>query len=191
VNRFISYTNAFAWRMIMTAAHTTSYHRHEQTTGAPAAEQPGETRRTLAQAEAICRAHGVRLTRIRRTVLEALCSSHKPLGAYELADMLAPNARRMAPITVYRALDFLIEQGLAHRLASRNAYIATVGSDSGQEAVAYLICESCGAVEEASSAAFAGALSDLLSRAGFEPAAKVLEVAGRCPHCRSQTPGRH
>jgi Fur family zinc uptake transcriptional regulator len=179
--------------MIMTAAHTASYHRHEQTTGAhaPSAEQPGDTGRALAQAEVICRAHGVRLTRIRRTVLAALCSSHKPLGAYELADMLAPNARRMAPITVYRALDFLMEQGLAHRLASRNAYIATVGSDGGQETVAYLICEACGGVEEASSAAFAGAMSDLLSRAGFEPAAKVLEVAGRCPHCRVQGPGRH
>lgn len=151
-----------------------------------------ETTQTLARAEAICRAHGVRLTRIRRTVLEALCSSQKPLGAYELADMLASNARRMAPITVYRALDFLIEQGLAHRLASRNAYISTVNSDSGQDAaVAYLICESCGSVSEGSSAALTGALSDILLRAGFEPRSKVLEVAGHCARCRGHSQERH
>ncbi len=150
-----------------------------------------EITQTLARAEAICRAHGVRLTRIRRTVLEALCSSPKPLGAYELADMLASNARRMAPITVYRALDFLIEQGLAHRLASRNAYISTVNSDSGRDAVAYLICESCGSVSEGSSAALTGALSDILLRAGFEPRSKVLEVAGHCAHCQGHSQERH
>jgi Fur family zinc uptake transcriptional regulator len=146
---------------------------------------------TLARAEAICRAHGVRLTRIRRTILEALCASPRPLGAYELADLLASNARRMAPITVYRALDFLIEQGLAHRLASRNAYISTVDSEGGRDAVAYLICESCGTVQEASSGAFTGALSDLLLRAGFEPCNKVLEVAGRCTGCQGHSQERH
>lgn len=146
---------------------------------------------TLARAEAICRAQGVRLTRIRRTVLEALCASPRPLGAYELADLLASNARRMAPITVYRALDFLIEQGLAHRLASRNAYISTVNSDGGRDTVAYLICENCGEVDEASSAAFTGALSDLMLRAGFDARAEVLEVAGRCCHCQGLSQGRH
>jgi Fur family zinc uptake transcriptional regulator len=131
------------------------------------------------------------LTKIRRTVLEALCANSRPLGAYELADLLASNTRRMAPITVYRALDFLIEQGLAHRLASRNAYIGTVNSEGGREATAFLICENCGAVDEGSSAAFDGALSDLLSRAGFQPRAKVLEVTGRCARCQGHGQGRH
>ena len=80
--------------------------------------------KALAQAEAICRAHGARLTPIRRKVLEALYATHKPLGAYDLAEILGPKGRRLAPITVYRALDFLMEQGLVHRLASQNAYIA-------------------------------------------------------------------
>ena len=171
----------------MTAAHTASYHRHEQTTGvhAPSAEESRETGRALAQAEAICRAHGVRLTRIRRTVLEALCSSHKPLGAYELADMLAPNARRMAPITVYRALDFLMEQGLAHRLASRNAFIACPHGHGPHEVVAFLICEACGGVDEMSSAGLSDALSRLLEGEKFEPSSQVLEISGRCAHCRA------
>jgi len=172
-------------------AHTVSYKPLVQsTTERPHITETTKTSHALARAEAICRSHGVRLTRIRRTVLEALCSSSKPLGAYELADLLAPGPRRMAPITVYRALDFLIEQGLAHRLASRNAYIATVDSDGTHEATAYLICEDCGAVEEASSAAFTGALTDLLARAGFEHRSKVLEVAGRCSRCQGRG-GRH
>jgi Fur family zinc uptake transcriptional regulator len=122
-------------------------------------------------------------------VLETLYSSHKPLGAYELADMLSPNARRMAPITVYRALDFLIEQGLAHRLASQNAYIATIHGDSGQEATAFLICEECRDVNEVASPEFGGSLSGLLYQAGFKAHAKVLEITGRCFRC--QGAGRH
>jgi Fur family transcriptional regulator, zinc uptake regulator len=152
------------------------------------ASPPEQTARILAQSEAICRAHGARLTRIRRNVLEVLYTSQKPLGAYELADLLSPNARRMAPITVYRALDFLIEQGLAHRLASQNAYVATVQGDSHENS-AFLICEDCGDVSEATSPEFADTVSDLLSQKGFRPRAKVLEITGRCAHCQSM--GRH
>jgi len=66
----------------------------------------------IAHAEAICAARKERLTPIRRRVLEALLASHAPLGAYELIDRLAARAARPAPITIYRALDFLREQGL-------------------------------------------------------------------------------
>ena len=63
---------------------------------------------------------------MRRRVLEALLASHQPLGAYELIDRLAVRGARPAPITIYRALDFLREQGLVHRIESRNAFIACV-----------------------------------------------------------------
>ena len=80
----------------------------------------------IAHAEAICAARKERLTPIRRRVLEALLASHQPLGAYELIDRLAVRGARPAPITIYRALDFLREQGLVHRIESRNAFIACV-----------------------------------------------------------------
>src|SRR6266852_9126627 len=80
----------------------------------------------IAHAEAICAARKERLTPMRRRVLEALLASHQPLGAYELIDRLAVRTARPAPITVYRALDFLREQGLVHRIESRNAFIACV-----------------------------------------------------------------
>jgi Fur family zinc uptake transcriptional regulator len=78
----------------------------------------------IAHAEAACIAREERLTPIRRRVLEALLASHAPLGAYELIDRLANAGARPAPITIYRALDFLREQGLVHRIESRNAFIA-------------------------------------------------------------------
>lgn len=138
----------------------------------------------MAQSEAICQAQKVRLTPIRRRVLEALYATHKPMGAYEIAERLTPPGKRMAPITVYRALDFLIDQGLACRLASQNAYIASFQVDTAPETTAFLICETCGGVDEASSPGLSGAVTALLEREGFAPRAKVLEIMGRCDHCR-------
>ncbi|HEV3397502.1 MAG TPA: transcriptional repressor, partial [Xanthobacteraceae bacterium] len=73
----------------------------------------------MAHAEALCAARRERLTPTRRHVLEALAASHRPLGAYEIIDRLAERGPRPAPITVYRALDFLLAQGLVHRIESR------------------------------------------------------------------------
>ncbi len=84
-----------------------------------------------------------------------LLSSHKPLGAYEIIDRAARAGTRHAPITVYRALDFLIENGLAHRIESRNAFIACVHRHGSDDLVVFLICERCGEVGEAPSQAVA------------------------------------
>src|SRR5262249_11344265 len=80
----------------------------------------------MAVAEALCAQPGQRLTPTRRKVLAALRASHKPLGAYEIIDRLALKGPRLAPITAYRALEFLRENGLVHRIESRNAFIACV-----------------------------------------------------------------
>lgn len=141
------------------------------------------TAKSLTRAESLCRANRVRLTPIRRRVLEALHNASRPLGAYDLADALAPQGRRMAPITVYRALDFLIEQGLAHRLASLNAYVPSSPSVEDRTPSAFLICEACGGVSEVSSPELAQALSQLHESHAFAPHRKVLELTGRCAHC--------
>src|SRR3954470_5316099 len=77
----------------------------------------------MAAAEAHCLDRGQRLTAMRREVLATLLASHQPLGAYEIIDRIAPRGTRPAPITVYRALDFLRENGLVHRIESRNAFV--------------------------------------------------------------------
>jgi Fur family zinc uptake transcriptional regulator len=141
--------------------------------------------RTMAHAEALCAKRGERLTPMRRQVLEALLSSHKPLGAYEIIDKVATHGGRPAPITVYRALDFLIEQGLVHRIESRNAFIACVHGHAGEELVVFLLCERCGAVGEASADTLAGTLSAAARAAGFAPKTAVIEIPGVCAHCRS------
>src|SRR3984957_19545594 len=113
----------------------------------------------MAIAEAKCIEQGRRLTPIRRQVLDVLLGSHQPLGAYEIMERLAPQGPRPAPITVYRALDFLRENGLTHRIESRNAFVACVHNHASAEPVVFLICERCGAVGEAASTSVAATLS--------------------------------
>src|SRR5271170_3977586 len=95
----------------------------------------------LDHAERVCRQRAQKFTPIRRQVLQALLSSHRPLGAYEVIDELAKSLPRPAPITVYRALDFLMDNGLVHRIESRNAYLACSHDHDAAAMVAFLICE--------------------------------------------------
>ena len=139
----------------------------------------------LAEAEAICSRHGLRLTVLRKRVLELVWQSHRPLGAYDILGVLAEeDGRRAAPPTVYRALDFLLENGLVHRIESRNAFIACVHNHAAGELVVFLICEGCGAVGEASSADVASTLTSAARAAGFTPRSPVIEIGGICAHCR-------
>ena len=101
----------------------------------------------LAEAERICGGRKARLTERRRRVLEIVAESHAAIGAYDIIDRLAADGGRPAPITVYRALDFLMEHGLVHRLASLNAYVSCpqAGAEHGAQ---FLICHHCGAIGE-------------------------------------------
>jgi len=150
---------------------------------APGHDHERCTADALAHAEALCAQRSQRLTPIRRQVLEVLLESHKPLGAYEIMDRSAVDGTRPAPITIYRALDFLRENGLVHRIESRNAFVACVSRHNHGEMVVFLICEHCGAVGEAPSAAVADQLKSAARAAGFTPKAPVIEISGVCAHC--------
>ena len=138
----------------------------------------------LKHAEVLCAQRAQRLTPIRRQVLEVLLESHKPLGAYEIMDRSSVRGGRPAPITIYRALDFLRDNGLVHRIESRNAFVACVNNHANDDLVVFLICEHCGAVGEAASAAVADQLKAAARSAGFTPKAPVIEIGGVCAHCR-------
>ena len=140
-----------------------------------------DTKSFMVQSEAVCRANGARLTPIRRRVLEALNAAERPLGAYDLVEVLALQGRRLSPITVYRALDFLIEQGLAYRIASRNAYVA---NSSSRETTAFLICEECGDANEVASPEVADTVLKVLKAKGYQPRVRILEITGRCAACQ-------
>ena len=133
--------------------------------------------------------HGVDLTPARRRVLDELCAAGAPLGAYDMIDRLAAGTgKRPAPISVYRALDFLVEKGLVHRLASRNAFMACEHGHGAHEPAIFLICDTCGAVTEATSRAAAESLRGVAEGAGFTPRAQVIELAGVCARCQSAAP---
>jgi Fur family zinc uptake transcriptional regulator len=142
----------------------------------------------ITHAEGVCAARGQKFTPIRRQVLGALLASHRPLGAYEIIDELAKTMARPAPITIYRALDFLMENGLVHRIESRNAFLACAHNHDETSVVAFLICESCGSVGEISAASLARSFNEAARSSGFAPKLSVVEITGTCAHCQRAAP---
>jgi Fur family zinc uptake transcriptional regulator len=138
----------------------------------------------ISHAESVCRDRAQKFTPIRRQVLQALLASHRPLGAYEVIDELARSMPRPAPITVYRALDFLMANGLVHRIESRNAYLACAHDHDAAVAVAFLICDRCGSVGEIPAAPIAQTLGAAARASGFAPKLSVVEITGTCAHCQ-------
>ena len=138
----------------------------------------------LTRAEAICEARGLRLTALRRHVLEMVWAGHKPVGAYDVLEALAEAGRKAAPPTVYRALDFLMQAGLVHRLDSLNAYVGCpdpAHAHRGQ----FLICRECQRVIELDASAINARIEEAAARAGFL-AEQQLEVRGVCKACAAQ-----
>ncbi|CAJ0852325.1 hypothetical protein AMST5_00541 [freshwater sediment metagenome] len=124
------------------------------------------------------------LTPARQRALDILTQANRPVGAYEMIDLMADaDGKRPAPVSVYRALAFLLDHGLAHRLESKNAFVVCGHSHGAEEPVVFLICEDCGEVKEATSAGLARELSALAAEAGFKARSRVVEIAGRCARC--------
>lgn len=139
----------------------------------------------LARAEALTAATGARLTPVRRRVLEILLEEHKALGAYDVLSRLAQDGFGNQPPVAYRALEFLVDQGLAHRIQRLNAFTACVhpGED---HAPAFLICRSCHTVAEAPATSARSALDGEAAKAGFLIERATIEALGLCPACRGQ-----
>jgi Fur family zinc uptake transcriptional regulator len=137
----------------------------------------------LRQAQQLCKANGQRLTSIRELVLKLIWQSHKPLGAYDLLPAIAEAGFNSAPPTVYRALDFLQEQGLVHRLASLNAFIGCSHPDHFHQGY-FLICQACGTTAELESTALQTSIQSFAADAGFSVEQENIEILGRCPNCQ-------
>ena len=139
----------------------------------------------LGHAEQVCRERGLLLTPLRRRVFEALAASSAPLGAYDLVERLG-RERRIAPISVYRALDFLIEAGLIHRIATRNSYLPCHHSHAPHETTVFLVCTRCGGVDEVASPEVARGIDGTATAAGFRADHGSVEIAGECRSCRAE-----
>lgn len=142
-------------------------------------------RDALERAASLCAERGTRLTELRRRVLELVLDRHVPVGAYDLLERLAAERGRVAPPTVYRALDFLVSQGLVHRVDSRNAFVGCARAD-GPHRACFLLCRDCGAAAELVDPALEEALAAIALRSGFEVTRQVVEIEGVCAGCRRQ-----
>ncbi len=139
--------------------------------------------RALAGAEALCARKGSRFTPLRRRVLEILWRSHDPIGAYELLDRLKGEGRRAAPPTVYRALQFLSDAGLIHRIESLNAYVGCPNPETRHDAQ-HLICGTCGGVAEIEVAGITAAITAEAGVLDFTVSRQTVEIIGFCARCR-------
>jgi Fur family zinc uptake transcriptional regulator len=137
----------------------------------------------LDRAATLCAERGARLTDLRRDVLALVWAGHEPVGAYHVLDALKRGHPGAAPPTVYRALEFLSEQGLIHRIESLNAYVGCDRPDE-RHASQFLICDRCNATAELDDPAIAAAVTRRAADLGFAVKRQTIEVRGLCPRCR-------
>lgn len=138
----------------------------------------------VADIASFCVEHGLRFTKLRQQVLRLVLSAERPIGAYDILAQLKQGEKPAAPPTVYRSLDFLLEHGFIHRLASINAYIPCCHPREQHEA-AFLICENCSAVQEFSKNPLFNELSELVKSDGFISKHTTVEISGLCRNCVS------
>jgi len=136
----------------------------------------------LDRADDLCRANGVRFTQIRRRVLELIWSSHTSVKAYDLLDNLRLTDPSAKPATIYRALDFLLEQGLIHRVESLNAYVGCKYPEHKHDLL-LLICTHCHEVDERPAKALMESAKEEVFLANFQVRRQLFEIYGLCAQC--------
>lgn len=142
----------------------------------------------LATAEARCAAEGLRLTAQRKRVLEILLEEHRALGAYDILARLSVEGQNAQPPVAYRALDFLVSHGFAHRIERLNAYIACTLPDEGAHMPAFMICRNCDIVAETGRPEAELGLVSEAKNLGFAVECSSVELEGLCPTCREARP---
>jgi Fur family zinc uptake transcriptional regulator len=145
----------------------------------------------ITTAQRLCEERDVRLTPLRQQVLQLVWQSHKPLGAYAILDLLiaqqpGERTRRQAPPTVYRALEFLLEHGLVHRINSLNAFIGC-SQPRAQHRSHFLICQQCKSTVEIVDTTLDKAIHKLAQQAEFTETGSFVEIIGSCSACRRIT----
>ncbi|HYP63489.1 MAG TPA: transcriptional repressor [Acidocella sp.] len=137
----------------------------------------------LAAADALCAKNGTQLTALRREVLDLILRAQAPLTAYQLLDQLKSTRKSAVPPTIYRALDFLIENRLVHRIERLNAFIPCAEADHDHADAQFLICHQCGAVTEMEDHGVSAALAAAAAARGFTPSRAIVELDGLCALC--------
>jgi Fur family zinc uptake transcriptional regulator len=162
-------------------------HAHDHPEADPCTDPKHHVHDAAAYVQAVeqaCASRGIRLTPLRGQVLGLVAAAGRPIKAYDLLDLMKSASGSTAPPTVYRALEFLLEQGFIHRLASVNAFVSC-HHPQVRHSVPFLICDGCQNAIELEDER----VSDLLDRQalalGFTPRAQTLEVHGLCASCQA------
>jgi len=132
----------------------------------------------LRRADDLCRQNNLRLTPIRERVYRELVQSGGPVGAYDLVDRLSSDKKRLAPVTIYRALDFLRDAGLVHRLATQNSYVVSHGQPETNAMKIMFVDKRTGETIEVHSTEIAEAIRKAAEQAGFRNVSPFVEVEG-------------
>lgn len=141
-------------------------------------------RPTVQDVESLCRDRGVRFTAQRREVFTALDEVNKPISAYDLLALLEQRLQqRLAPLTIYRALDFLVTHGLAHKIKSNQTYMVCAHPQDQHDAL-HLICTQCGAGQELAIPDMRLLLEQALDNHTFEVQRHIVELEGICAECK-------
>jgi Fur family transcriptional regulator, zinc uptake regulator len=141
------------------------------------------TASALADAQRLCDRAGERLTPARRNAYVELLAQDRPISAYDLLALLEKRERRkLAPLTVYRALDFLTRVGLVHKIESRHTFVACKHPHDAHQGL-YLVCSSCGRADEVDTDSVGVAVNRAARSRGFTPERQIVEVQGRCVDC--------
>lgn len=129
----------------------------------------------------------LRFTQLREQVFSEIASTRGSIGAYEILERLSEKGTRLAPISVYRSIDALIEAGVIHRLESKNSYFACRRHEHGRKGrPIFMSCEQCGGVVEVPAQSIFDQVADLAKSVDFTPKVKFMEVSGTCASCRDK-----
>jgi Fur family zinc uptake transcriptional regulator len=135
----------------------------------------------MARARSAFDEKGLKLTPLRQAIFREIAASHKAIGAYEVLDKFARRGERLAPISVYRAIDALLAVGVVHRFESRNAFFACLAPHGRRQLV--LACEACSRIAEVDADKVFAAIDKCASAAAFFPKGALVEVGGLCAAC--------
>lgn len=137
----------------------------------------------LTHAERLCAQRGVRLTPQRLEVLRLMTLQPGAISAYDLLDLLKVSEPQAKPPTVYRALEFLLEQGFVHKVESTNSYVLCHLIDHPAHSSAMFICDRCGVVKEEVAEGVEDIMHTLAAKMGFALRHNVIEAHGLCAEC--------
>ncbi len=147
------------------------------------AKETGSLESAIAYAESICIKNGTKLTDNRRKIFEVVHAAGRPIGAYDIIDALSDSIPGAKPPTVYRALEFLLEIGLVHKIESLNAFMSCA-HPGHTHAVQMLICDSCGLTSEINDQEINSNVVSLANTQDFEVDHAIFEIHGKCSRCQ-------